>query len=47
MNSYSEILVRDYTEVDASLTDTKTAGLVNIYWRSQEAFLGIQKIFRR
>lgn len=43
MNSYSEILVRDYTEVDASLTDTKTAGLVNIYWRSQEAFLGIQK----
>jgi len=40
MNSYSEIIVRDYRESDAIAPD---ANLINLYWRSQEAFLGLSK----
>ena len=40
LNSYSEIIVRDYRETDAIAPD---ANLINLYWRSQEAFLGLAK----
>ncbi len=40
LNSYSEVIVRDYRESDALAPD---ANLINLYWRSQEAFLGLAK----
>jgi len=40
LNSYGEIIVRDYRETDAIAPD---ANLINLYWRSQEAFLGLAK----
>ena len=40
MNSYSEIIVRDYRDLDAIAPD---ANVINLYWRSQEAFLGLAK----
>lgn len=40
LNSYSEIIVRDYRDSDALAPD---ANLINLYWRSQEAFLGLAK----
>ena len=40
LNSYSEVIVRDYRDSDALAPD---ANLINLYWRSQEAFLGLAK----
>ena len=40
LNSYGEIIVRDYRETDLISPD---ANLINLYWRSQEAFLGLAK----
>lgn len=40
LNSYSEVIVRDYREADSISPD---ANLINLYWRSQEAFLGLEK----